>query len=62
MEKISIISYGVLAFHTLQNSAYKDMKIKDIDIDYFASEMDTMIKVYPREVAIQKYMNLARKI
>ena len=39
MEKISIISYGVLAFHTLQNSAYKDMKIKDIDLDYLISEI-----------------------
>lgn len=62
MNKNSIISYGVLAFHTLQNSAYKDVKIKDIDVDYFASEIDTMLKVYPQEVAIQKYMNLARKI
>lgn len=62
MEKISIISYGVLAFHTLQNSAYKDMKIKDIDLDYLASEIDTMMNVYPRDIAIQKYMNLLRKI
>lgn len=62
MNKNSIISYGVLAFHTLQNSAYKDVKIKNIDVDYFASEIDTMLKVYPQEVAIQKYMNLARKI
>ncbi len=62
MEKISIISYGVLAFHTLQNSAYKDMKIKDIDLDYLVSEIDTMMKVYPRDIAIQKYMNLLKKL
>ncbi len=62
MEKISIISYGVLAFHTLQNSAYKDMKIKDIDLDYLISEIDTMMKVYPRDIAIQKYMNLLKKL
>lgn len=62
MEKIAIISYGVLAFHTLQNSAYKDMKIKDIDLDYLVSEIDTMMKVYPRDIAIQKYMNLLKKL
>lgn len=62
MEKILIISYGVLAFHTLQNSAYKDMKIKDIDLDYLVSEIDTMMKVYPRDIAIQKYMNLLKKL
>ena len=38
------------------------MKIRDIDLDYLVSEIDTMMKVYPRDIAIQKYMNLLKKL
>lgn len=53
-----IISYGALALHSLKKSANKDYKLIDLKIEHFADEIEAMIKVYPKEVAIQKFMDL----
>ena len=47
------VSYGVLALHSLQKLANKDYKLKDL-----ADEIEVMIGVYPKEIAIVKYFNL----
>lgn len=56
-EKI-IVSYGVLALHSLQNSANKDLRLEDLKKEHFANEIKMMISVYPKEVAVVKYSNL----
>ena len=53
-----IVSYGVLALHSLQKSANKDYKLKDFKIEHLADEIEVMIGVYPKEIAIVKYFNL----
>lgn len=60
MEEEMIIAYGVLALYTLQESANKDIKIKDIDKSYFANEIRTVYNVYPKEIAIQKSIDLQK--
>lgn len=53
-----IVSYGALALYSLQKSANKDYKLKDLKIEHFANEIEAMIGVYPKEIAIAKYFNL----
>ena len=38
-----IVSYGVLALHSLQKSANKDYKLKDFKIEHLADEIEVMI-------------------
>ena len=56
-----IVSYGVLALHSLQKSANKDYKLKDFKIEHLADEIEVMIGVYPKEIAIVKYFNMMVK-
>ena len=58
MKENTIIGYGLLALHSLQNSANTEFKLKDIKLEDFKNEIHTMIKVYPKEIAIQKSFDL----
>lgn len=60
MEENIIIGYGILALHSLQNSANTEFKLKDINLEDFKNEIKTMIKVYPKEIAIQRSMDLLK--
>ena len=55
-----IVAYGVLALATLQESGNKDFKLKDLRLEDFENEIKTMIKVYPKEIVLQKYLDLGK--
>ena len=39
-----IVSYGVLALHSLQKSANKDYKLKDFKIEHLADEIEVWLE------------------
>lgn len=54
-----IVAYGVLALAALQESGNKDFKLEELRLEDFENEIKTMIKVYPKEVVLQKYLDLS---
>lgn len=54
-----IVAYGVLALATLQESGNKDFKLEELRLEDFENEIKTMIKVYPKEIVLQKYLDLS---
>lgn len=55
-----IVAYGVLALATLQESGNKNFKLAELRLDDFENEIKTMIKVYPKEIVLQKYLDLGK--
>lgn len=56
-----VVAYGVLALHTLQASANKDMKLKDLDSKDFADEIKVTCNIRTIIDALEKSRELTQE-